>query len=929
MYNKLKKIFFFLIPILVISQSKEGSISGTIFGNQEPLIGANVILDKTLIGSTTDSEGNYSITNIPLGKYLIRVEYLGFETQTKEVYISEEDENPSNSNLSSSFSDKIGLEKDEVKNLLKANHIKELNFYLTEKALDLNEIVVSASKVQQKITDAPSVVSVVNQKNIRRRVGITDYNRLAAVAKGVDVTYFGSSGAQINARGFDGAYNSRFRQFSDGLYIGESVTGQVYSLLSGPPKEAISRIEILFGPQSALYGPDASQGLLNIITKHPMQESTNEINFSMSSLNDPRLGVRYAKNYKNISFDISGETKFHNEIPYGNDDDDLYWVVDEDTLYLTEDLFEPMELDKNQVLANMYYRPNENNELSFFYNFIHGNGYAMGSLGPIYFHNLKNHKYGFRLNNDNHFFRVTSNRQRGKALNRITLGLFQIQNSSNGLSMPWRDALSAIESSDSYWWLVYNSDDIMADYQYNNSITDRLKLVTGFDYEFKDPNTERQTLNDFGYSRFKGTLGGRDIKEYRYGVYGQIDFLINNDLSINSSLRYDDHEFYGETISPRASLVRKNFLNGTLKLIAGTGFKAPTLMERNIYTGTANIGSGLEGSQDLLFSDFIYPEDWKADAIAMGSSDGFTVTEFIDMNDNGTFESSDSLLQRDFFEPLKLEENQSLELAYTGVINSKNFIEVNLYRGKYKNFKGPLTAFAFTGPHWNYFGQILDPLDEGALRQVHYGDNPVSDDPIPQFTYCLTYSNLPLDVTFYGFESGWKHLHKNLELSINFSYFHDKELVDRRKKGKDYLNAAEENRNPNHIGFVNYANVYSNTPNFKGAFSITNQNGLIEKLTSTINLKWTSAYDFSSGNFRATEEGKGEIPPANSGVSWFRDNGRIGGTVYADIDLLYEASEQIICGFSIKNIFETSGPTMPLTPKIPRSFSFEVGYRFN
>ncbi len=164
MYNKLKKIFFFLIPILVISQSKEGSISGTIFGNQEPLIGANVILDKTLIGSTTDSEGNYSITNIPLGKYLIRVEYLGFETQTKEVYISEEDENPSNSNLSSSFSDKIGLEKDEVKNLLKANHIKELNFYLTEKALDLNEIVVSASKVQQKITDAPSVVSVVNQK---------------------------------------------------------------------------------------------------------------------------------------------------------------------------------------------------------------------------------------------------------------------------------------------------------------------------------------------------------------------------------------------------------------------------------------------------------------------------------------------------------------------------------------------------------------------------------------------------------------------------------------------------------------------------------------------------------------------------------------------------------------------------------------------
>ena len=158
-------------------------------------------------------------------------------------------------------------------------------------AVDLDEVIVSASKVQQKITEAPSVVAVINERSIRRRVGVNDYNRLAAMAKGVDVTYFGSQGAQINARGFDGAYSTRFRHFSDGMYFGEALSGQVYSLLSGPPKESISRIEVLFGPQSALYGPDASQGLLNIIPKHPMQDNTNEINFSTSSLNNPRLVV--------------------------------------------------------------------------------------------------------------------------------------------------------------------------------------------------------------------------------------------------------------------------------------------------------------------------------------------------------------------------------------------------------------------------------------------------------------------------------------------------------------------------------------------------------------------------------------------------------------------------------------------------------------
>ena len=84
-----------------------------------------------------------------------------------------------------------------------------------------------------------------------------------------------------------------------------------------------------------------------------------------------------------------------------------------------------------------------------------------------------------------------------------------------------------------------------------------------------------------------------------------------------------------------------------------------------------------------------------------------------------------------------------------------------------KILKVLLLRLRVTGPHWNYFAQILDPLEEGALRQVHYGDNPTSDDPVPHFTYCLTYSNLPLDVTFYGLEGGWKHLHEDLELSVN------------------------------------------------------------------------------------------------------------------------------------------------------------------
>ena len=97
--------------------------------------------------------------------------------------------------------------------------------------------------------------------------------------------------------------------------------------------------------------------------------------------------------------------------------------------------------------------------------------------------------------------------------------------------------------------------------------------------------------------------------------------------------------------------------------------------------------------------------------------------------------------------------------------------------------------------------------------------------------------------------------------------------------------------------------------------SLTYFDSFIKGLTTVFTVKGTSRYDFVSGYFEATEEGKGE--ESQVGQSWSVNPGQIGGELYSDLDFVYQVNENINFGFSIKNLFESQAPTFPLSPKIP------------
>ena len=108
-------------------------------------------------------------------------------------------------------------------------------------------------------------------------------------------------------------------------------------------------------------------------------------------------------------------------------------------------------------------------------------------------------------------------------------------------------------------------------------------------------------------------------------------------------------------ISPRLAIVKDDFLNGSLKFIAGRGFKAPSITERNLYSGIVDAATGSS------------PYPWKVQGIAMGNDIGFTRYDFYDVG-NG---------QWDYYEPFVGGGAVFVDVAQTYEIQNAYLYDIN------------------------------------------------------------------------------------------------------------------------------------------------------------------------------------------------------------------------------------------------------------
>lgn len=252
------------------------TISGTVIdaSNNEPLIGANIAIKDKVIGTVSDTKGNFSLTTTTAPPFTIIVSVLGYKTQEVEITGSQ----------------------------------SGINIQLEEQALLGQEVVVSASRIEEGVLQAPVAVEKMDILAIQQSGAPSFYDNLKNI-KGVDVSTQSLTFSNPSTRGFNTNGNARVNQLIDGLdNIAPGLNFSVGNIV-GISELDLESVELLPGASSALYGPGGMNGTILMTSKSPFDyqglSATAKVGLMHldSEVQDPQpyynLSARYAKSFNN------------------------------------------------------------------------------------------------------------------------------------------------------------------------------------------------------------------------------------------------------------------------------------------------------------------------------------------------------------------------------------------------------------------------------------------------------------------------------------------------------------------------------------------------------------------------------------------------------------------------------------------------------
>ncbi len=180
----------------------------------------------------------------------------------------------------------------------------------------MNLKVTSVSKSEKALSDAAAAVFVITQEDIRRS-GATCIPEVLRMAPGIQVAHIDANKWAITARGFNGKYANKLLVLQDGRTIYTPLYSGVYWDVQDTMLEDIDRIEVIRGPGATLWGSNAMNGIINIITKKA-DETQGTLMAGGAGNQERGFGqARYGGRLGNLAYRFYGKGFYRASYPNG------------------------------------------------------------------------------------------------------------------------------------------------------------------------------------------------------------------------------------------------------------------------------------------------------------------------------------------------------------------------------------------------------------------------------------------------------------------------------------------------------------------------------------------------------------------------------------------------------------------------------------
>jgi iron complex outermembrane receptor protein len=492
-------VLLLLFSVWPAAAQETGSLAGRIATDDGmALFGANIVVAGDAIegirGTTSDGEGAFRIDGLPPGVYEVTASFLGYESVTT-----------------------AGV-------MIRGGQTTTLDVGLAATTLIGQQVVVSASRKQEKLLDAPASISVVELDEIMDRPALsaTDYIKDLA---GVDQAKVGVSQSSTVIRGFNRTFTGSLLQMVDNRIA--RIASLRLNMGSSIPltSEDIQRIEVVRGPGSALYGPNSANGVMHIVTRSPIGSEGNAFSLYGGERSLRKATFRHASSVDGkIGFKVSGEYSKASEwafqdpaevIPRDNDNERLLGEIRID-LRPTDDLSIIGSAGYSRIKAVQMTGQGAAQAVDWSTRFIQARTQYKGWFAQIF---LNMNDAG-----DTKLLRTTQ-----PIVDTSRLTVMQLQ--------------------------------------HNFGLGDRQQFTYGADVLLTRPNTGNTTHGQFE--------DNDNLDEY--GLYLQSETNLNDQVSVMLAGRLDEHSKAEDPVfSPRAALVIKPSPESTLRLTYNRAFGTPS-----------------------------------------------------------------------------------------------------------------------------------------------------------------------------------------------------------------------------------------------------------------------------------------------------------------------------------------------------------------